>query len=156
LNIRIATASDINDIVPIVRQHQKAHGQENTVEAVLQYLTRILSQNHTKSFILLASCGGKIVGFSHITRSFSSLKMNTILYSQDIFAEESANQPQIISSLIQEMAKVAHKESCVLSMLKITEDYGPVYHQQLLQYGWIKDEKFLTYIYQIGKGHANI
>jgi ribosomal protein S18 acetylase RimI-like enzyme len=142
IDIRRATASDLDALASLFDGYRRFYGQPGDVAAGRAFLAaRIGGQ---ESVILLASLGGAAVGFTQLYPIFSSVSMRSAWLLNDLFVDSTARGQGVGEALLEAAAAHGRASGAAWLMLQTAHDNTPA-QRLYARAGWQQDQQFHTY-----------
>lgn len=120
IEIRSATEESIHEIAILFNEYRVFYKKDSDLQSAKQFLLERFKNN--ESFIFSASYENKIVGFTQIYPTFSSLQMKKIYILNDLYVNEEYRSLGIGSSLITHVKDVAQKNNINTIILETASD----------------------------------
>jgi len=141
--IRYATIDDLEDLVPLFDGLRQFYEQPSDLALAREFLSERF--RHQESVVLVAEdSSGRLVGFTQLYPSFSSIRANRIFVLNDLFVAPDARRQGVAQALLKKTAQVGQSLGAVrlsLSTARTNEQAQSLYESQ----GWKRDDVFLSY-----------
>jgi GNAT superfamily N-acetyltransferase len=144
--VRQATIHDLEQLVPLFDKYRQFYGLTSDVAAAREFLSARFT--HKESTVFIAHENERLVGFTQLFPSFSSLSLGRIFILNDLFVHEQARRKGVASTLMSAAVKFASTLGAVRLSLStaITNDAAQaLYHSA----GWKRDDQFFVYDFAI-------
>ena len=141
-----ATLGHIKSLTKLFDAYRQFYGQSPDVSGAREFVSERLRQD--QSVIFLALQGGNGCGFTQLYPSFSSVAMRPIWILNDLFVAPEVRRLGVAKSLMQaatEFAAESEATRVVLATAIDNQSAQSLYEQT----GWVGDETFLHYNYEI-------
>jgi len=142
IEIRRATATDLNLLVPLFDAYRQFYRQPSEQDRARSFLLDRLERK--ESFVFLAFECGEAVGFTQIYPSFSSGAMAPILILNDLFVTPRARGRGVGSALLRAAADYGRSSGAVRLVLS-TELTNTIAQSVYERLGWKRDTTFCVY-----------
>ncbi len=142
VEIRQATVTDLNAIVPLFDAYRRFYRQLSEPERVRQFLFDRFANN--QSIVLLALVDGRAIGFTQLYPSFSSTALGRILILNDLFVDPEARCKGVGRALLRAAAEYGRNAGAVRLVLS-TEVSNTTAQAVYEKAGWKRDTAFCTY-----------
>ena len=144
IEIRQATAADLDVLVPLFDAYRQFYCQPSDPENARRFLRDRL--DHNQSIVYLAFDGAAAVGFTQLYLSFSSASMATIFILNDLFVSPQARRRGVGRALLQASADYGRRAGAI--RLTLSTEVANTTAQSLYEsMGWKRDTAF--YVYQL-------
>ena len=146
--IRKAIPSDLGLLSGLFDQYRIFYQQPSDIAGAKQFLTERMQQKDSKIFV--AFLDGKMIGFAQLYPVFSSVGMKLAWILNDLFVVEEARGSGAADALLkaaQEMGADTGSRWLMLQTATTNHRAQKVYERN----GWVKDEEYLVYNYQINR-----
>ena len=142
VEIRQATAADVNLLVPLFDAYRQIYRQPSDLERARGFLLERLE--HNQSVILLAFQDAAAIGFTQLYPSFSSGAMASIFILNDLFVTPEGRRQGVGSALLQAAAEYARHSGAIRLVLS-TEVTITTAQSVYDRMGWKRDTVFCVY-----------
>lgn len=137
-----ATLGELGALVPLFDAYRVFYAQPSDKEAARSFLRERLSQNDT--VIFLAERDGRVVGFTQLFPSFSSVSLERLWILNDLFVAPEARGGGVARSLL-ERARAHAVETQAKGLVLSTATDNKRAQKLYEAAGWTRDEAFYTY-----------
>jgi ribosomal protein S18 acetylase RimI-like enzyme len=140
--VRQATIHDLEQLVPLFDDYRQFYGRASDLSAARQFL--LARFTHAESIVFMAQEDEKVIGFTQLYPSFSSISLARIFILNDLFVLKQARRRGVATTLISAAVKFATASGAARLSLStaVTNDTAQaLYHAT----GWKRDEQFLVY-----------
>jgi ribosomal protein S18 acetylase RimI-like enzyme len=142
VEVVLADMKDLEEVSKLFDRYRIFYNQLSDFAAARSFLQERLQKGDSKIFI--ARTDDRIVGFTQLYPSFSSVSMKTVWLLNDLFVEESYRNQRVAKSLIgaaENFARETNAVRIVLSTQISNIAAGSLYRSL----GYIKDKDFDHY-----------
>ncbi|MEB0140135.1 MULTISPECIES: GNAT family N-acetyltransferase [unclassified Undibacterium] len=139
---RQAATSDLDKLATILDQYRQFYGRTSDVSAVREFLQARFLYKESSTFVAID--GDRILGFTQLYPSFSTLSLERIFILNDLYVDENSRQRGVAKRLIAAAAEYATSLgalSLTLSTAKSNEAAQALYSAT----GWVRDEHYYEY-----------
>lgn len=140
--IREAKLDDLELLLVLFNAYRQFYRQHSDPAAAHKYLSERLSGNDSVIYITEDS-KGNFTGFTHLIKSYSSLRMSTVWILNDLFVSEVNRRQGVARALLKQGTDFAASEGAGIKLQteRVNLDAQKLYEKS----GWSKDDKFITY-----------
>jgi ribosomal protein S18 acetylase RimI-like enzyme len=142
VEIRRATATDVDAIAPLFDAYRQFYGLAPDLALARRFLAERLSRD--ESIVLLARAAGGAAGFVQMYPTFSSLKAARICVLYDLFVAPAARRSGLGRRLMAAAAAEAQRSGAV-SLVLSTAATNRAAQRLYESLGWTRDDGFLEY-----------
>jgi GNAT superfamily N-acetyltransferase len=142
MEVVLADVKELEEVSKLFDRYRVFYHQSSDLDAARSFLRERLEKSDSKIFI--ARADNRIVGFTQLYPSFSSVSMKKVWILNDLFVEESSRNQNVSRSLIgaaEYFARETKAVRIVLSTQVSNIAAGSLYRSL----GYIKDEDFDHY-----------
>lgn len=143
INVRLATAVDLDALAPLFDGYRQFYGQPGDATAGRAFLEARLRQH--ESVILLASLMDQAVGFCQLYPIFSSVSMRRAWLLNDLFVDSRMRGQGVGEALLDAAAAHGSASGAAWLMLQTAHDNTPA-QRLYARAGWHHDQHFQSYI----------
>lgn len=137
-----ASSEHLEEVSKLFDQYRVFYNSSSDYEAAREFLKERLEKGD--STIFAASVGGRLVGFTQLYPSFSSVAMKRVWILNDLFINEDYRGKGVAKSLMSAAENFARETGCVRIVL--ATQISNVAAQSLYESrGYTKDEEFYHY-----------
>jgi len=142
INVRQATLSDLDDLVPLFDSYRQFYQQESNLSAASEFLSERF--NHGEAVLFIAFVGDTPMGFTQLFPSFSSVSLSRIFILNDLFVVPEERHQGIATQLFSAAVEYARTLRAIRLTLstEITNVSAQAFYQTA---GWKRDERFFVY-----------
>lgn len=149
ITIREASLTDLDGLALLFQKYLLFYKRKDSLENVRHFLRSRLTKGEAKVFLAFgAGNKKKPLAFVLLYPGFSSLSLGKIYILNDLFVEEQVRHTGIASKLIDASRDMAKANKALRLDLSTAND-NKVAQRLYEGYGFIKDELFITYSYQL-------
>lgn len=146
ITVRQATPDDLAELAPLFDAYRRFYGQPADVPGAREFLRARFECGESTAFI--AFHDGTAVGFTQLYPSFSSVSLARIYVLNDLYVAESGRRMGVGGALLAAAIAFARAAGAVRLMLSTAITNAPA--RALYEAGgWVRDEEFLVYEYQL-------
>ncbi|MRH99881.1 GNAT family N-acetyltransferase [Kriegella sp. EG-1] len=143
MTISKVTIKNINEVAPLFDAYRVFYKQETDLEAASQFLLNRLTNN--ESLILKATFFNKVVGFTQLYRTFSSVSLQSTYILNDLYVEEDYRKNGIGKALLNEAKKICIADNYKgLALETAIDNPAQKLYEKL---GWVKDSGYFHYFW---------
>jgi GNAT superfamily N-acetyltransferase len=142
VEVRPASNEDLDRVTQLFDLYRIFYSQPSNLAAARNFIEERL--NKQDSQILVASNNGRVVGFTQLYPSFSSVSMRRIYILNDLFVEESERGKGIARSLMESAAAYARSHGAIRLALS-TQVSNSAARSLYASLNYIKNEEFCNY-----------
>ncbi|MEO9893351.1 GNAT family N-acetyltransferase [Aurantibacter sp.] len=143
VTVSIATIKDLKSVAPLFNAYRVFYNQESNLDAATQFLYDLISNN--QSIILMATFSNKVVGFTQLYTTYSSVSLQPTLILNDLYVDEANRKNGIGEALLNEAKMVCIANNYKGLALETAFD-NPA--QKLYEkLGWEKDSGYFHYFW---------
>jgi ribosomal protein S18 acetylase RimI-like enzyme len=142
MEVTLACVEDLEAVSNLFDRYRVFYDQATDLDAARSFLQQRFEQGDSTIFI--ARADSKIVGFTQLYPSFSSVSMKRVWILNDLFVEEASRNQHIAKSLIGAAEKFGRETAAVRIVLS-THFSNTVAQSLYRSLGYIKDEDFYHY-----------
>jgi GNAT superfamily N-acetyltransferase len=142
LSVHQATIADLDVLVPLFDAYRRFYRVPGDLEGAHRFLLDRFS--HSQSVIFLAFDGDRLVGFTQLYPSFSSVSMARIFVLNDLFVSPEARGRGAGAALLRAAAEYGRREGAVCLVLS-TELTNTAAQAVYEHNGWKRDTVFCSY-----------
>jgi ribosomal protein S18 acetylase RimI-like enzyme len=142
MEVFLANIDHLESLSILFDRYRVFYNQVSDIEAAKKFLKERFQNND--SVVFAANDNGKIIGFTQLYPSFSSVSMRRVWILNDLYVKESHRQKgvaKLLMSAVQEYAKGSGAVRVILSTHISNTNAQKLYKSQ----GYIKDEEFDRY-----------
>ncbi|HTX55882.1 MAG TPA: GNAT family N-acetyltransferase [Candidatus Acidoferrales bacterium] len=142
INVRRATPSDVDVLVPLVRSYRVFYGQSPDDAGERRFMTKHLRDG--SSALFFASGDGKALGFIQIFETWSTVRLAPVLIVEDLFVEPEHRMHGIARLLIHTAVAYARESGAAAMFLETpaeNERAQDVYERE----GWQRERALVKY-----------
>ena len=137
-----AVQIDTSGIAQLFKDYHKFYRKDSTLQECGSYLEERLKNNDSKIFV--AKQRNKVIGFTQLYPSFSSVTMKKIWILNDLFVDRDYRKQGVAKGLLQEAENFSRKSKA--RGLNLKTEITNFAAQNLYEgRGWVKDEVFYSY-----------
>lgn len=118
--IRRATVDDVDSIAPLFNHYRMFYQQPSDEALARQFIGERLQRG--ESVIFLAEVGGKVVGFTQLFPSFSSVRAARAFVLNDLYVDVAARRLGVARALLQTAADFARADGAIRLELETDPD----------------------------------
>jgi len=141
-----AGSEHLEEVSKLFDQYRVFYNSSSDYEAGTEFLKERFKERD--SIIFAASIGGRIVGFTQLYPSFSSVSMKRVLILNDLFVNEGCRGKGIAKSLMSAVENFARETECARIVLA-TQISNGVAQSLYESCGYAKDEEFYHYVLRL-------
>lgn len=142
VTIRQATIEDLEPLVPLFDSYREFYGQTSDVHLARRFLADRF--RHQESVVLVAESAGRLIGFTQLFPSFSSVSASRTYVLNDLFVVPEARRRGVAEALIGKAAELGRALGAV--RLSLATGRSNEAAQKLYEsLGWKKDDAFYYY-----------
>ncbi len=144
--IRHATIDDVEQLAPLFDDYRQFYGQPP--DPLLAYNFLADRFRNRESIILIAESSGRLLGFTQLFPSFSSVKAGRTFILNDLFVTPGARRKGIAQALMAKAVQIGRSHGAArlgLSTARSNEYAQKLYESQ----GWKRDDLFLHYTFEL-------
>lgn len=142
LRYRRASMSDLSQLCRLFNLYRIFYKQSSDTEGAETFLRARLDKQD--SVIFVAERDGKLVGFTQLYPSFSSVSMKRLWILNDLYVDE-ASRSQGIGEGLLECAKAYAVETRAKGLILSTQKTNQIGQRLYQKSGYKQDEEFLHY-----------
>lgn len=142
MEVFLANIEYLESISVLFDRYRVFYNQVSDLEATKQFLKERFDNND--SIVFVANDNGKIVGFTQLYPSFSSVSMKRVWILNDLYVEESYRRKGVAKLLMSTVEKYA-KESGAVRVILATQISNTNAQKLYEARGYIKDKEFYHY-----------
>jgi ribosomal protein S18 acetylase RimI-like enzyme len=142
MEVTLACVEDLEATSNLFDRYRIFYNQSTDLEAARSFLKERFEQGDSTIFI--ARADSKIVGFTQLYPSFSSVSMKRVWILNDLFVEE-AYRNQRIAKLLLGAAEKFGRDTAAVRIVLSTHCSNTVAQSLYRSLGYIKDEDFYHY-----------
>ncbi|MGG6296011.1 N-acetyltransferase family protein [Leptolyngbya sp. AN02str] len=142
-----AQIDHLRAVASLFDQYRVFYGAASNLNAAHAFLQARLQ--HGDSVILVAQDGDRLVGFTQLYPSFSSVAMQRIWILNDLFVEPSSRNQGIAKQLLQ-AAEAYAKDTHAIRIVLATQISNVLAQSLYESLGYRKDEAFYHYVLPLG------
>ncbi|WP_016950510.1 GNAT family N-acetyltransferase [Anabaena sp. PCC 7108] len=142
MEVFLANINHLDNVAVLFDQYRIFYNQASNLEAVKEFLKERF-QNH-ESVVFAANDNGKLVGFTQLYPSFSSVSMKRVWILNDLYVEESYRR-RGIANLLMSAAEEYAKESKAVRVILSTQISNLTAQKLYEARDYIKNEEFYYY-----------
>jgi ribosomal protein S18 acetylase RimI-like enzyme len=142
MEVFLANIDHLESLSILFDRYRVFYNQVSDIEAAKKFLKERFQNND--SVVFAANDNGKIIGFTQLYPSFSSVSMRRVWILNDLYVKESHRQKgvaKLLMSAVQDYAKGSGAVRVILSTHISNTNAQKLYKSQ----GYIKDEEFDRY-----------
>lgn len=144
MRLRRADLNDLAQLASLFDQYRQFYKQASDLEGARAFLKERLLHQESVVFVAQPDASPKLVGFTQLFPSFSSVGMKRLWILNDLFVAPDARQLGAGKALLQAAVDFARADGARGVSLKTAVDN--INAQKLYEASnWTRDEKFLTY-----------
>ncbi|TWI00870.1 L-amino acid N-acyltransferase YncA [Luteimonas cucumeris] len=137
MHITRATLVDIDAVAPLFDAYRRFYGQPSDLQRAREWLQARMQAN--ESIVLLATGGGKAVGFVQLYPMFSSVGTARTWILNDLYVDARARRGGVARALLDAAADFARNDGARSIVLETTRDNAPA-RALYRNAGWHEDE----------------
>lgn len=146
MEVTLAQIEDLEEVSKLFDRYRVFYDRSSDIDAALSFLQKRLQQGDSKIFV--ARTDKRIVGFTQLYPSFSSVSMKTVWILNDLFVEESSRNKGVAKSLIGAAEDFGRETNAVRIIL--STQVANIAAQSLYEsLGYSKNEDFYHYALQL-------
>jgi ribosomal protein S18 acetylase RimI-like enzyme len=146
MEVSLADVNDLEEVSQLFDRYRIFYYQSSDIEAARSFLRERFQKGDSKLFI--ARVDNRIVGFTQLYPSFSSVSMKTVWILNDLFVEEAYRNQSVAKSLISAAENFARSTKAVRIVLS-TQVSNIAARSLYRSLGYVKDEDFYHYALQL-------
>lgn len=144
MRLRRADLHDLAQLAPLFDQYRQFYKQPSDLAGAREFLKERFIHKESVIFLAQPDASPKLVGFTQLYLSFSSVGMKRLWILNDLFVAPDARQLGAGKALLQAAVDFARADGARGLSLKTAVDN--IAAQKLYEASkWTRDEKFLTY-----------
>jgi GNAT superfamily N-acetyltransferase len=140
--IRAAVASDLEDLLPLVRGYREFYKQHH--DAARERIYMEMNLRERRSIVFVAVIDERTVGFVQLFRAWSTVYLAPSFILEDLFVEERARGAGVATALLERAVKYARTTGAAGMFLETAFDNDRaqrVYERS----GWTREGRFLKF-----------
>jgi ribosomal protein S18 acetylase RimI-like enzyme len=146
MEVALAQIEDLEEVSKLFDQYRVFYNQSSDIDAARLFLQNRLQHGDSKIFV--ARTDQRIVGFTQLYPSFSSVSMKTVWILNDLFVEKSSRNKGVAKSLIGTAENFGRATNAVRIIL--STQVANITAQSLYEsLGYSKNEDFYHYALQL-------
>lgn len=142
MEIRRALVGDAALVAPLFDQYRIFYKQVSDVKSAEAFLKERLQKQ--ESVLFLALDGDRVLGFTQLYPSFSSVSLRRLWILNDLFVDKNSRRSSVARALMSQAENFAREDGACGLTLKTARDNHPA-QNLYTALGWKKDETFLTF-----------
>ena len=142
MEVFLANINHLESLSVLLDQYRIFYNQASNLDAALEFLKERFNNND--SVVFAANDNGKLVGFTQLYPSFSSVSMKRVWILNDLYVEESYRR-RGIAKLLMSAAEEYAKESGALRVTLATQVSNTNAISLYESRNYIKNEEFYHY-----------
>jgi ribosomal protein S18 acetylase RimI-like enzyme len=142
MEVRLAEIEDLEEVSKLFDRYRVFYNQSSDFEGARSFLQQRFE--NSDSTIFIAHSDDRIVGFTQLYPSFSSVSMKPVWILNDLFVEEAYRTKNVAKSLIGAAENFARAKKAVRIILS-THATNTIAQSLYRSLGYIKDEDFYHY-----------
>ncbi|AFZ34676.1 GCN5-related N-acetyltransferase [Stanieria cyanosphaera PCC 7437] len=142
MEIFLAHLEHLEEVSRLFDQYRTFYRQPSDLKAATQFLQERFQKND--SIIFLASDRGKMVGFTQLYPSFSSVSMKQVWILNDLFVEETSRKKGI-AKLLMDAAEDFARQTKAIRIVLATQTFNLAAQSLYKSRGYTKDDEFEHY-----------
>lgn len=140
--VKIAEIEDLNELQYLFDQYRCFYGKPSDLDLAKSFLADRI--NNRESIIFIANDGERMVGFTQLYPSFSSVSAARIFILNDLYVDIQSRRKNIATGLLNAAKDYAKSRNAIRMSLSTATNNNSA--QKLYEsLGWIKDEQFFHY-----------
>ncbi len=144
-----ATLEHLDLLTPLFIKYREFYGELPFPESSRKFLEKRLKHKESVIYLALADDEDKLLGYCQLYPSFSSLSLKRVWILNDIYVAKDARRMLVADHLLQKAKQMA-KETNAVRMRVATSVNNEVAQKTYESIGFHVDEKFKSYILEIG------
>lgn len=142
MEVFLANINHLESVSLIFDQYRIFYNQASNIEAAKEFLKERFEKND--SVVFAANDNGKLIGFTQLYPSFSSVSMKRVWILNDLYVEESYRR-RGIAKLLMSAAEEYAKESGAVRVILATQISNITAQKLYEARDYIKNEEFYHY-----------
>lgn len=142
MEIFLANINHLESVSILFDKYRIFYNQTSNLEVAKDFLKERFNNND--SVIFAANDNGKLVGFTQLYPSFSSVSMKRVWILNDLYVEES-HRRRGIAKLLMSVAEEYAKESGAIRVILSTQNSNITAQKLYETRGYVKKEEFYHY-----------
>jgi ribosomal protein S18 acetylase RimI-like enzyme len=142
MEVVLAKMEDLEEVATLFDRYRVFYNQSSDLEAARSFLQERFHQKDSRIFV--ARDNERIVGFTQLYPSFSSVSMKTVWILNDLFVAEAYRNRGVAKSLMVAAANFA-KETAAVRIVLSTQVANLAAQSLYRSLGYIKNEDFYYY-----------
>jgi ribosomal protein S18 acetylase RimI-like enzyme len=142
MEVFLANINHIESVSVLFDRYRIFYNQASNLEAAKEFLKERFNNND--SVIFAANDNGKLVGFTQLYPSFSSVSMKRVWILNDLYVEES-HRRRGIAKLLMSAAQEYAKQSGAIRVILSTQISNITAQKLYEAQDYVKDEEFYHY-----------
>ncbi|QKQ75904.1 GNAT family N-acetyltransferase [Nostoc sp. TCL240-02] len=142
MEIFLANINHLESVSVLFDRYRIFYNQTSNLKAAKEFLKERFNNND--SLVFAANENGKLVGFTQLYPSFSSVSMKRVWILNDLYVEES-HRGRGIAKLLMSVAEEYAKESGAIRITLSTQTSNITAQKLYETRGYVKNEEFYHY-----------